>query len=47
MKTQTNVPVTVSKSTANYMKGVITWRDFQVNLLDEGLLLYSLKRSLS
>lgn len=46
MTKQTNVPVTVSKSTANYMKGVIAWRDFQVNLLDEGLLLYSLKRSL-
>lgn len=43
---QTNVPVTVSKSTANYMKGVLPWKNIQVGLLDEGLLLYSLKRSL-
>lgn len=41
-----NVPVTVSKSTANYVKGVLCWRDKQVALLDEELLFFSLRRSL-
>lgn len=41
-----NVPVTVSKSTANYVKGVLSWRDQQVGLLDEELLFFSLRRSL-
>lgn len=41
-----NVPVTVSKSTANYLKGVIHWNGKNVSLLDEDLLFYSLRRSL-
>lgn len=41
-----NVPVTVAKSTANYVKGVFPWRDQQVGLLDEALLCFSLRRSL-
>lgn len=41
-----NVPVTVSKSNANYIKGVIHWRDKDVALLDEDLLMFSLRRSL-
>lgn len=41
-----NVPVTVSKSTANYVKGVLNWRDQQVGLLDEDLLFFSLRRNL-
>jgi chemotaxis-related protein WspD len=41
-----NVPVTVSKSTANYLKGVIPWDHKNVSLLDEELLFYSLRRSL-
>lgn len=41
-----NVPVTVSKSTANYLKGVINWNQKNVSLLDEELLFYSLRRSL-
>lgn len=40
-----NVPVTVAKSSANYIKGVIHWRDKYVALLDEDLLIFSLKRS--
>lgn len=42
-----NVPVTVSKSTANYIKGVLSWSDITIGVLDEELLLYSMKRSLS
>lgn len=41
-----NVPVTVSKSTANYLKGVIAWEGKGVGVLDEDLLFQSLKRSL-
>lgn len=41
-----NVPVTVAKSTANYVKGVLPWREKQVGLLDEALLCFSLRRSL-
>lgn len=41
-----NVPVTVAKSTANYVKGILNWRDHQVALLDEELLFFSLRRSL-
>jgi chemotaxis-related protein WspD len=40
-----NVPVTIAKSTANYLKGVIPWRNKSVGYLDEELLFYSLKRS--
>lgn len=41
-----NVPVTVAKSTANYLKGVIRWEGRDVGYLDEELLLESLKRSI-
>lgn len=41
-----NVPVTVSKSTANYLKGVIPWNQKNVGLLDEELIFFSLRRSL-
>lgn len=41
-----NVPVTVAKSTANYLKGVFSWTDRSVGMLDEGLLFFSLRRSL-
>jgi chemotaxis-related protein WspD len=41
-----NVPVTVAKSAANYVKGVLNWRDKQVALLDEELLFFSLRRNL-
>lgn len=41
-----NVPVTVMKSSANYVKGVLNWKDRPVGLLDEGLLAFSLRRSL-
>ena len=40
-----NVPVTVAKSTANYLRGVIRWENRDVGYLDEELLLESLKRS--
>lgn len=40
-----NVPVTVAKSKANYIKGVISWYGHGVGLLDEELLFFSLKRS--
>lgn len=40
-----NVPVTVAKSTANYLRGVIRWEGRDVGYLDEELLLESLKRS--
>jgi chemotaxis-related protein WspD len=42
-----NVPVTVMKSTANYLSGVFEWEGKTVGLLDEELLFYSLKRSIS
>lgn len=42
----TNVPVTVTKSTANYFKGMFQWNDKSVGLIDEELLFYGLKRSL-
>lgn len=41
-----NVPVTVAKSTANYLHGVMQWEDKNVGLLDEELLFQSLRRSL-
>lgn len=41
-----NVPVTVSKSAANYIKGVLKWRDIELGVLDEELLLFRLRRSL-
>ncbi len=47
LKKMENVPVTVSKSTANYIKGVISLANNTIGVLDEELLLYSMKRSLS
>ena len=41
-----NTPVTVSKSTANYLKGVFYWGDRSVGLLEEELLFFSLRRSI-
>lgn len=41
-----NVPVTISKSTANYLKGVINLDDKRIGYLDDELLFYSLKRSI-
>jgi chemotaxis-related protein WspD len=40
-----NVPVTISKSHGNYLKGVFTWEHKSVGYLDEDLLFQSLKRS--
>jgi chemotaxis-related protein WspD len=40
-----NVPVTVAKSTANYLKGVINWENRNIGYLDEELIFHSLKRS--
>lgn len=42
-----NVPVNISKSTANYLKGIMKVDDRIVGLLDEELLFSSLKRSIS
>lgn len=39
-----NVPVTVAKSTANYLKGVFSFDDKHASILDEELLFYSLDR---
>lgn len=39
-----NVPVTVTKSTANYLKGIVPWNHHHVGMLDEELLFYSLRR---
>ncbi len=41
-----NVPVNVAKSSTNYLRGVLTWKEKSVGFLDEELLFYSLKRSL-
>lgn len=41
-----NIPVTVTKSTANYLQGVLQWEDKNVGVLDEELLFQSLRRSL-
>jgi chemotaxis-related protein WspD len=41
-----NVPVTVAKSTASYLKGMIEWEGKNVGYVDEELLLYSLRRKL-
>lgn len=46
LSTLQNVPVTVAKSTANFLKGVITWKDKRIGLLDEELLFTSLRRSI-
>lgn len=39
-----NVPVTVVKSSVNYLKGVMIWKGKSVGLIDEALLFYSLKK---
>lgn len=39
-----NVPVTIAKSTANYLKGILTWNNQSVAVLEEDLIFYSLKR---
>lgn len=41
-----NVPVNVSKSSVNYLKGIMNNQSRSVGLLDEELLFYSLKRSI-
>lgn len=42
-----NVPVTVSKSTANYLRGVFIWNNEKVGFIDDELLFFSLRRSLT
>lgn len=39
-----NVPVTVAKSTANFLKGMLSWENKRIGVLDEDLLLNSLRR---
>ena len=39
-----NVPITVAKSSSNYLKGMIPWNDRSVGLIDEELLFSSLGR---
>ncbi len=39
-----NVPVTVAKSTANYLRGVFEWQGHDIGLLDDELLFFSLRR---
>lgn len=39
-----NIPITVSKSTANYIKGLLHWQDRSVGVLDDELLFESLRR---
>ena len=41
-----NVPVTVVKSTANYLRGILSWESRNVCCLDEELLFQSLRRSI-
>lgn len=41
-----NVPVTISKSKANYLKGVFAWEGKNVGYLDEELLFNNLQRSI-
>lgn len=40
-----NVPVTITKSRANFLKGVFAWEGKSVGYLDEDLLFQSLQRS--
>ena len=44
-KTFQNVPVTVAKAKTTFTKGIFTWKQHQVALLDEELLLHNLARS--
>jgi len=41
-----NVPVNISKSSANYLKGIFSWKGKRIGFLDEELLCYSLKTSI-
>lgn len=41
-----NVPVSLAKSTSNFLKGIFTWNEKHVGWIDEELLLSSLKRSI-
>lgn len=41
-----NIPVTLTKSSSNYLKNVVTWKEKTVGLLDEELLFFSLRRNL-
>ena len=41
-----NVPVTLAKSTSNFLKGIFTWKERHVGWIDEELLLSNLKRSI-
>lgn len=41
-----NVPVTIVKSSKNYLKGIFDWNGTHVGLFDDELLFYSLNRSL-
>lgn len=43
-KSLENAPVTVSKSTANFLKGMIHWNKQLIGLIDEELLFNSLRR---
>lgn len=43
----TNVPVTLSKSTANYLKGIVEINGKQVSVIDEELLFYSLEKRIA
>jgi chemotaxis-related protein WspD len=42
-----NVPVTVTKSSANFLKAIIPWEDKNVGYIDEELLFMSLNRSIA
>lgn len=39
-----NVPITITKSTANFLKGLIPWAENNVGLIDDELLFSSLRR---
>ncbi|MBC8419393.1 MAG: chemotaxis protein CheW [Desulfobacterales bacterium] len=41
-----NVPVTIAKSKSAFTKGIFTWQDKHVALLDDEILFYTLKRSI-
>lgn len=41
-----NVPVTVSKSAANFLKGVMHWEGKSLGIINEDMLFYSLRRNL-
>ncbi len=43
----TNLPVTLAKSSSNYLKGVFSWDKGNVGYLDEELLFYTLKRKIA